>query len=365
MARISLQGVAKTFGDHFAVRPLNLEIRDGEFFTLLGPSGCGKTTLLRMIAGLERVTAGSISINGDDVTEKLPKDRDIALVFQDYALYPHLSVRDNIAFPLQARKLPGSEIANHVDEVAARLQIGALLDRRPRQLSGGQQQRVALGRALVRSPRAFLMDEPLSNLDAKLRVDMRAELKRLQRDLGITTIYVTHDQDEAMGMSDRIAVMRDGIIQHCAPPLEIYRQPANAWVASFVGSPSMNILELYAASEEGRTLLYRGADTECGIRLGMQIPPGPLKLGVRPEHVHFFETPRPDTIAGVVDVVELAGDHFVITLMTSFGPLVAKIYDGHAPAVGQPVNVGFEASRLHLFEVGNGQRIGTALDMES
>ncbi|MDX6336978.1 MAG: multiple sugar transport system ATP-binding protein [Streptosporangiaceae bacterium] len=244
MSRIVLEGITKRYQDGTtAVRSLDLSIADGELMVLVGPSGCGKTTALRMVAGLEEITEGTILVDGQPVNDMEPRDRDIAMVFQSYALYPHLSVRDNMAFSLKYRKTPKQEIRRRVDEAARILELEELLGRKPRQLSGGQRQRVAMGRAIVRQPRAFLMDEPLSNLDAKLRVQMRAEIAKLQRSLGVTTIYVTHDQTEAMTLGSRVAVMRHGVLQQVAAPQELYQRPANLFVAGFIGSPAMNLVE--------------------------------------------------------------------------------------------------------------------------
>ena len=244
MSRIVLEGITKRYQDGTtAVRSLDLSIADGELMVLVGPSGCGKTTALRMVAGLEEITEGTILVNGQPVNDMEPRDRDIAMVFQSYALYPHLTVRDNMAFSLKYRKTPKQEIRRRVEEAARILELDELLNRKPRQLSGGQRQRVAMGRAIVRQPRAFLMDEPLSNLDAKLRVQMRAEIAKLQRSLGVTTIYVTHDQTEAMTLGSRVAVLRHGVLQQVASPQELYRRPANLFVAGFIGSPAMNLVE--------------------------------------------------------------------------------------------------------------------------
>ena len=244
MSRIALEGITKRYQDGTtAVRSLDLSIADGELMVLVGPSGCGKTTALRMVAGLEEITEGTVLIDGQPVNDMEPRDRDIAMVFQSYALYPHLTVRDNMAFSLKYRKTPKQEIRRRVDEAARILELDELLGRKPRQLSGGQRQRVAMGRAIVRQPRAFLMDEPLSNLDAKLRVQMRAEIAQLQRSLGVTTIYVTHDQTEAMTLGSRVAVLRHGVLQQVAAPQELYQRPANLFVAGFIGSPAMNLIE--------------------------------------------------------------------------------------------------------------------------
>ena len=244
MSRIVLEGITKRYQDGTtAVRSLDLSIADGELMVLVGPSGCGKTTALRMVAGLEEITEGTILVDGQAVNDMEPRDRDIAMVFQSYALYPHLTVRDNMAFSLKYRKTPKPEIRRRVDEAARILELEDLLGRKPRQLSGGQRQRVAMGRAIVRQPRAFLMDEPLSNLDAKLRVQMRAEIAKLQRSLGVTTIYVTHDQTEAMTLGSRVAVLRHGVLQQVDSPQELYRRPANLFVAGFIGSPAMNLVE--------------------------------------------------------------------------------------------------------------------------
>ena len=244
MSRIALESITKRYQDGTtAVRSLDLSIADGELMVLVGPSGCGKTTALRMVAGLEEITEGTILIDGQPVNDMEPRDRDIAMVFQSYALYPHLTVRDNMAFSLKYRKTPKQEIRRRVDEAARILELEELLGRKPRQLSGGQRQRVAMGRAIVRQPRAFLMDEPLSNLDAKLRVQMRAEIAKLQRSLGVTTIYVTHDQTEAMTLGSRVAVLRHGVLQQVAAPQELYQRPANLFVAGFIGSPAMNLIE--------------------------------------------------------------------------------------------------------------------------
>ncbi len=279
MAGIELRNINKVYGNRFhALHDLNFDIRDGEFMVFVGPSGCGKSTALRMIAGLESISSGELRI-GDRVVNHIdPKDRDIAMVFQSYALYPHKTVRENIAFPLQMARLPTTEIDSRVNEAARILELTALLDRKPALLSGGQRQRVAMGRAIVRKPAAFLMDEPLSNLDAKLRVQMRGEIASLQRKLNVTTIYVTHDQVEAMTMGDRVAVMKGGVLQQVDTPQNLYNRPENVFVAAFIGSPSMN---LYEAVLNGRTLTLGSNSFEIPDRVFEYRPPSTVRLTVR------------------------------------------------------------------------------------
>lgn len=354
MARIELQQLTKEFDGNAVVRSVTIKVEDGEFFTLLGPSGCGKTTLLRMVAGLEGATSGRVFFDELDVTERAPKDRDIALVFQDYALYPHLSVRENLAFPLRARKIPSAQRDKTISDVAQRLHLETLLERRPRQLSGGQQQRVALGRAMVRSPKVFLMDEPLSNLDAKLRVEMRAELKRLQRDVGITTVYVTHDQEEALSLSDRIAVMRDGTVQQCASPTLVYRLPANLWVASFVGSPAMNLFNLDVLPNGH---LRSVSDQPCSLQMSRQVRPGPVTLGIRPEDVLLGDVASGQGVPGRVELVELVGDHVLVLLETPLGRASAKASSENPPRSGDRVSVAFVEAKIHLFDFASGERL--------
>src|SRR5438105_4508068 len=288
MAEIVLTNLHKVYGHVVAVKDINLAINDREFVVLVGPSGCGKSTTLRMIAGLEEISAGTIAIGGRVVNHLQPKDRDIAMVFQNYALYPHMSVRDNLAFGLRNRRVPGAEIEAAINRAARILSIDPLLDRRPRQLSGGQQQRVALGRCIVRNPKVFLFDEPLSNLDAQLRAQMRLELKELRQRVPTTSIFVTHDQVEAMTLGDRIVVMKDGLVQQVGTPLELYRKPANRFVAGFIGSPSMNFLNVRVTAEGDHFVLAcRGWQfrlparrfPDLGSRVGRSVC-----LGVRPQH---------------------------------------------------------------------------------
>jgi ABC-type sugar transport system ATPase subunit len=304
MAEVAFDHVTKEFdGNVVAVDDLTLTVGDGEFIILVGPSGCGKTTALRMVAGLEKVTSGRIAIDGRIINNESPRDRDIAMVFQNYALYPHMTVRRNLAFGLKQRKVPGKEIDRRVGEVSRLLGLEDLLGRRPAQLSGGQRQRVAMGRALVREPKVFLLDEPLSNLDAKLRVQMRAELKRLHQRLGVTTVYVTHDQVEAMTLGDRIAVLAGGKLQQLGPPQEVYDTPANLFVAGFIGSPPMNLLR--GRANGGR---ITAGDLELDVG---GVPDGDVVVGLRPEALHPTGEGLP-TMRFAVDVVEPLGDEVVV-----------------------------------------------------
>jgi multiple sugar transport system ATP-binding protein len=322
MASIAYQGVGKVYPDGTeALTDLDLELADGELMVFVGPSGCGKSTALRMTAGLEEISSGRLLIDDEVVNGRPPQERDIAMVFQDYALYPHMTVRQNMGFALRMMKMPKSEIRRKVDEAAERLSLTALLDRRPKNLSGGQRQRVAMGRAIVREPKAFLMDEPLSNLDAKLRVQMRAEIAALQRQLGVTTLYVTHDQVEAMTMGDRVAVMKNGRLQQCAPPQELYDNPANVFVAGFIGSPKMNLFQSKlrreadgsAQLEFGPQALQLPAD-QVVRRSGLQrYPEGPITVGIRPEGLHHAPDADPELSLDVTaDVVEMLGPETLI-----------------------------------------------------
>lgn len=313
---IVLTDVTKTYGTQTpAVRGVNLEIQDGEFFTLLGPSGCGKTTTLRMIAGLESVTSGTIALRGRDVTDVPARDRDVAMVFQSYALYPHMSVRDNLGLNLQVRKIPKKEVRERIDEVARMLQLEGLLDRKPGQLSGGQRQRVALGRAVIRRPNVFLMDEPLSNLDLKLREETRTELKKLHESMRITTVYVTHDQSEALVLSDRIAVMNDGELLQVGNPHEVYARPSDVFVARFIGSPSINVLA-GRLRRDGSALVVEvpgpgegtGALTRRVALAGTVTPAsGQVWLGVRPEDLVIHRAAAPGRLRAVVEFVQPMG----------------------------------------------------------
>ncbi|MCG8358804.1 MAG: sn-glycerol-3-phosphate ABC transporter ATP-binding protein UgpC [Kiloniellales bacterium] len=363
---VTLSGVNKYFGVHHVVRDVELTFPAQRFVTLLGPSGCGKTTLLRMIAGLEKVTRGSILFGERRVNLVRPGQRDVAMVFQSYALYPHMNVFNNIAYGLRVRRTPREELRRKVAEVAEVLEIGHLLDRKPRHLSGGQRQRVALGRAMVRDPVVFLMDEPLSNLDAKLRVTMRSELKRFHLQLGTTTVYVTHDQLEAMTMSDLIAVMKDGAVQQFATPQEIYNRPANLFVAGFIGNPPMNFLDVSLA-----------AGAPPSLRLGDAVLPLPqdadlrglapdsrLTLGVRPQALSLVASDRGDALQGQVDLVELLGSEKLIEVSLIAGQrLVVQVRAEVPVAMGDRIGVVFDAAAMHLFEPQEGlalRRSGSA-----
>ncbi len=362
MAEVKLENVTKRFGEVVAVNNVNLDIQDREFIVLVGPSGCGKTTTLRMIAGLEEVTEGKIYIGGRLVNDVPPKDRDIAMVFQNYALYPHMTVYDNMAFGLKLRKFPKEEIDRRVKAAAEMLGIENLLKRKPKELSGGQRQRVALGRAIVREPKVFLMDEPLSNLDAKLRVQMRAELKKLQRSLGVTTIYVTHDQTEAMTMGDRIVVMRDGIVQQVDEPLTIYEKPNNIFVAGFIGSPPMNFID--ARLDENARVLDLGS-IKLGIPQDMQnfvaenakdYLGKKVILGVRPEHIYdvaLIKTEEiiPEDVAEMkIEVLEPMGTEVYLYLVEGPVSAVARVGSETKAKMGDRIRVMFDLRKMHLFD---------------
>jgi multiple sugar transport system ATP-binding protein len=350
---VRYERVCKTFAGVEALIDLELDVPDRTFLALLGPSGCGKTTALRILAGLEEPTSGSVHLGDRDVTRLQPKDRDVAMVFQSYALYPHKSVADNIAYPLRVRKVPKPERARRVAEVARMLSIDGLLDRMPRALSGGQRQRVALARAIVREPRVFLMDEPLSNLDAQLRLQMRIEIKRLQKQLGVTTLYVTHDQVEAMTMADMVAVMHEGRLQQLASPADLYARPANLFVARFCGSPPMNVLEGEVSA--GAFTHGRGA-----IGLGSDAVRGAAQLGFRPEHATLVAPGTPDSLRGEVYVVEPLGNETLITVALGDELVNLRAAAGVEPAIGTPVGLLPDRTRLHLFDAATGAAIAAA-----
>jgi multiple sugar transport system ATP-binding protein len=371
MARVLLKGVEKTYpGGVKAVDNFNLDIADKEFVVFVGPSGCGKSTTLRCVAGLEEITAGTIHIGERLVNDVPPKDRDIAMVFQNYALYPHMTVFENMAFGLKLRKVPKPVIRDKVEKAARILGIEKMMDRKPKTLSGGQRQRVALGRAIVRDPKCFLFDEPLSNLDAKLRVEMRAEIKRLHMDLKSTTIYVTHDQEEAMTLGDRVVVMKDGVIQQCGAPLEVYHHPINRFVAGFVGTPPMNFFAGTIVSEGGRLWFDEGTgkiavpgwakDAVAG-RIGSKVV-----LGVRPQAISDRPVGTGDGTENVLEmkvgVVEPLGDKMDIHLSTSRHQRVIAHIDAHPGIVaGQDRRIFFDLNRLHFFEEGElGAKLASA-----
>jgi ABC-type sugar transport system ATPase subunit len=353
MAEIELRNVRKTFKDVVAVRDMNLHIKDGEFVAFLGPSGCGKTTTLRIVSGLEVPDTGRILIDDQDVTDLPPRNRDVAMVFQDYALYPHMSVLDNIGYPLKVRGVGKPEIADEVGSVAANLQIDMLLARRPGQLSGGQQQRVAVARAVVHQAKVFLFDEPLSNLDAKLRLEARAFLKHLQHEVGITSIYVTHDQAEAMALANRIVVMRSGDVMQVGTPLEIYRQPANIFVASFIGNPPMNLLP--CRFDNGRIhLQVHDAGLSIDVpdaHLPQQIQRGaPMTLGIRPEHISIFADPTPNTIPARLYVTQTLGGEALIIAYIGEQLISIRIFEDEAPTLPEQIYLQFDPERLFFYD---------------
>jgi multiple sugar transport system ATP-binding protein len=346
---IQFKNVTKTFGDTRVVDDLSLEIDNGEFVVLLGPSGCGKTTTLRMLAGLESVTTGDICIGGERINDVQTQHRDLAMVFQSYALYPHMTIDENIAYPLRVRKIGRDERTKRVNEVARMLEIEALLDRKPRQLSGGERQRVALARAIVREPRAYLMDEPLSNLDARLRVQMRGELKRLQHQLGTTTIYVTHDQAEAMTLATRVAVMKRGRLQQFDTPLSIYNHPANRFVAEFVGSPSMNFID-------GR--VDGGVFVSDSIRIPVTRPnTDQITIGIRPEHIRVVTEPQIGAIPATVYVTELMGNETFVFLSIGNNKLIARAPAEFRAEFESPVWIQILAEKAHFFDPRTGVAI--------
>ena len=385
MAGVQLENVTKVFdGGVRAVDGIDLDIADGEFLVLVGPSGCGKSTLLRMIAGLEEVSEGAIRLGGRDVTRVLERDRDIAMVFQNYALYPHMSVRQNLGFALKLRRMPAPEREQRVNEAARTLGLDELMDRKPAALSGGQRQRVAMGRAMVRQPAAFLMDEPLSNLDAKLRVAMRAELAKLHERLGVTTIYVTHDQVEAMTLGERVAVLRDGVLQQSGPPEQLYDQPVNLFVASFIGSPAMNLVEARvsagSASFAGQTLALQGDAAR-------DVPEGDVILGVRPTDLELpgewntelprirvetqvveslgsetnlifaVDAPRVDTDATRAAIEAQAADDDQLLAEDDRAMFTARLHGRPRLTPGDPLELAVRTDRVHFFDTTSGANL--------
>ena len=350
MADIQLHHVTKAWGNFTAVRDQSLDVRDGEFMVLLGPSGCGKTTTMRMIAGLEEPDTGDILIGGQRVNELPPRERDIAMVFQSYGLYPHMSVADNIGYPLKLRGIRGAERDAQIRAAAEKVELGALLARRPKELSGGQRQRVALARAIVRRPTVFLMDEPLSNLDAKLRVSTRAEIKHLQHELGVTTVYVTHDQIEAMTLAHRVAVMQGGEIRQLATPEIIYDRPADLFVAGFIGSPPMNLI---AGTHAAGVFTATG-----GIRAATPVSHGAglAMLGIRPEDITVAPPGQGDFDASIY-AVELTGDAVLVTVIAGGQRIIARADRAWRAEIGSTVALRFDATRLHLFDAATTKRL--------
>ena len=347
MASIELRGLTKRWGAFVAVDEMSLTIADQEFVVFLGPSGCGKTTTMRMIAGLEEATAGDILIDGKRVNDLDPKDRDIAMVFQSYALYPNMNVFENIRFPLKVRKVPEGEHADRVRRAADMVELGPFMGRKPSELSGGQRQRVALARAIVRQPSVFLMDEPLSNLDAKLRVSTRAQIKNLSHELKVTTIYVTHDQIEAMTLADRVVVMRAGQVQQVGTPTQIYDRPANTFVAGFIGNPAMNLMD-------GR--MEAGVFTSDATRIeGLGAPDGPITLGFRAEDARV--SALGGAITAQVYSMELLGDSTMVTVRAGGALVAVKAPKDYRIDIGQPVSIAIPTTACHLFNVKTGARL--------
>jgi len=353
MARVEIRKLHKHYGDFHALRDLEITMEDGEFVVLVGPSGCGKSTLLRMIAGLEDVSDGEILIDGRVINEVDSKDRDIAMVFQNYALYPHMTVHDNMAFSMKLRRAPADQIRREVEAAAATLGLSDHLKRYPKQLSGGQRQRVAMGRAIVRKPKVFLFDEPLSNLDAKLRVKMRSEIRSLHRRLGNTMIYVTHDQVEALTMADRIVVMQGGVVEQIGSPLELYDRPANVFVAGFIGSPSMNIL---AGSITGSAFITQDG---TAIPLPQNLPrsTGELLLGIRPEALDLCDPADPSAVTAKLVSVEPTGAESHVSLTLGGEEIVAVIRERLADKPGTALSLKLSAAGAHLFDKATGARV--------
>jgi multiple sugar transport system ATP-binding protein len=352
MASLELQDVHKSFGATQVLQNISIHLEDGEFLVLVGPSGCGKSTLMNIVAGLEEPSQGRLRLGGEDITDKLPADRNISMVFQSYALYPNMTVARNIEFPLKMRKVDPATRAKRIADVAQLLQIEHLLERKPRQLSGGQRQRVAIGRALAREPQLFLFDEPLSNLDAKLRVDMRAEIKKLHQRTGVTTIYVTHDQVEAMTLGSRIAVLKGGVIQQLAPPMTLYRDPANLFVAGFIGSPAINEIDAVATGEKSVRVLD-GA--EFHLRLAAPLRAGQnLIAGIRPEHLRVDAG---GALRGSVTVLEPTGAEDFVRCAIGAQELNMRMGGHHDYVVGESLNLSVDPTHILLFDPESGNRI--------
>ena len=359
MASVQLERVFKRFGDNTVVNDVNLDIEDGDFVVLVGPSGCGKSTTLRMIAGLEEISDGKLKIAGKVVNNLSPRDRDVAMVFQSYALYPHMTVKENISFGLKLRKMDAKEIEERVKNASGILGLDELLERKPKQLSGGQRQRVAMGRAIVRQPAVFLFDEPLSNLDAKLRVQMRAEIAKLHQRLGTTTIYVTHDQVEAMTLAKHIVVMSRGVVQQVGAPLELYRRPANLFVAGFIGSPAMNFFDVKVV-EEGGVPVMKGLDVSVEVperfRPHLAGAGAELVLGVRPEHMLETKDEK-NSVLSHVDVLEPLGAEVHALGRAAGRDFTARLEPDTQVKVGDTIRIGVQLDELHIFDRATGRSL--------
>ncbi|CAM5775151.1 ABC transporter ATP-binding protein [Labrys miyagiensis] len=346
MANVKIRDVVKNYGNVKVIHGVSVDIEDGEFVVLVGPSGCGKSTLLRMVAGLEEISGGEVMIGDKVVNTKPPKERDIAMVFQNYALYPHMNVADNMSFSLRLKGTPKAEIQQKVKRAAEILDLGKLLNRFPRQLSGGQRQRVAMGRAIVRDPQVFLFDEPLSNLDAKLRVAMRVEIKELHQRLKTTTIYVTHDQIEAMTMAEKIVVMKDGRVEQIGNPLDLYDKPANTFVAGFIGSPSMNFIEGRLEQRDGTTVFVSKTGTVLPVPAADAAPGQEVIYGIRPEHIDH----APGGSAATISVLEPTGSETQIFAHVGQDPIVAVVKDRIPERPGETIQLRIDVKRAHLFD---------------
>ncbi len=363
MGKVVFENIKKIYpGNVLAVKDFNLEIEDKEFIVLVGPSGCGKSTVLRMVAGLEGITDGDLIIDGRKVNDIAPKDRDIAMVFQNYALYPHRTVYENMAMGLKLRKIPKKEIDLKIKSVAKLIKIEELLNRKPKALSGGQQQRVALGRAIVRNPNVFLMDEPLSNLDAKLRVEMRTEIIKLHKELATTFIYVTHDQTEAMTMGTKIVVMKDGLIQQVASPMEIYNNPANVFVAGFIGTPQMNFIDVNISKDNENTYMKFGNKKlkleDSKLLLDVNKKYNEMILGIRPEHIYIEPTKNSIELVGIIDIIEHMGAETHIHIQINDEKLIVKIPHDVNMNSGDEIKIFIEESKFYLFDKINHRLIG-------
>jgi multiple sugar transport system ATP-binding protein len=358
MASLSLRGIRKNYGVVPVIKGIDLEVEEGEFVALVGPSGCGKSTILRMIAGLEEITDGEVCIGESVVNDMTPRERNIAMVFQSYALYPHMNVAKNMSFNLELAGMSRQEIAARIQEAARMLELEPLLDRKPSQLSGGQRQRVAMGRAVVRHPSVFLFDEPLSNLDAKLRVQMRGEIKALHRNVGTTSIYVTHDQVEAMTLADRVVVLDGGVIQQTGTPMDLYRRPANMFVAGFIGSPAMNFVEGTVVAAEGGLAVRTGLGTDCHFRPGPDALPGmDVVLGMRPEHLSAGGSGT--QLSGNIGYIEPTGGQTFVNLDVQGVQLTVVVSGELDLDVEKPLTIGVEPQHAYVFDRASGRRISS------